>query len=670
MKRVSGNTVALLILLFVVGGLTGQASDTDKGYFFVHLSDPQYGFLDGDRSHDREVSMMDTVVGFVNRMKPPFIVVTGDFVNQSHNDVQVAAWKESLSAIDPDIQVYMVPGNHDIGNKPDKAAYDRYESFYGDTKFSFRYGNDAFIGIDSNPLKNGDSIRERDQYEWLETQLDKVRDAGNLFVFMHHPLFLKKVTEKEKYSNLNQAMRDRYLSLFKKYGVDVVLTGHYHNTASAEVDGVRMFTAGAVGRALGSGFSGVNIVRVGDRRVNVSYVELARLPHMSEDPVHCSYKGLVMAGYQGWFNAEGDGLKRGFYHYKDKRTGTFRPGAASVDMWPDMSEYAQSYPTEFRMEDGSVATVFSSADKSTTDLHFRWMREYGLDGVFMQRFVVEIKGKSGQRHFNQVLNNAVKASVANGRAMSLMYDLSGMNARDWRRVLDDVDNLSHSGLFTPMVNPAYLYHNGRPLVAVWGAGFNDRRRYGLDEIDSIVTGLRNRGYSVLLGVPTCWRTLTSDTESDPRLHDIISRCDIVMPWFVGRYDEQSFDRHMASVTADMEWCIERNIDYVPLAFPGFTWKNMKGPDATSIPRNGGSFLQKQLDAYISGGASMIYVAMFDEIDEGTAIFKCAQIVPIPSDGSIFVPSDTENDRYLRIVGKASEALKKRESKKIIILSDL
>lgn len=661
MKTMCRNIAAqLLITLYVVGGLICRASDTGNGYFFVHMSDPQYGFLDGDRSHDREVAMMDTVVQFVNRVRPPFIVVTGDFVNQSYNDVQVSAWKASLSTIDPEIKVYMVPGNHDIGNRPDQAAYDRYESIYGDTRFSFRYGKDAFIGIDSNPLKNGDSIRERVQYEWLESQLAGAQDARNRFVFMHHPLFLKKLTEKEKYSNLSPAMRERYLSLFKRYGVNVVLTGHYHNTASAEVDGVRMFTAGAVGRALGTGFSGVNIVRVENDRTGVSYVELARLPYMGEIPLHESYRGLVMVGYQGWFNAEGDGMKRGFYHYKSKRTGTFCPGAASVDMWPDMSEYTRSYPTEFKMKDGSAATVFSSADKSTTDLHFKWMRDYGIDGVFMQRFVVEIKNRSGRRHFNRVLDNAVQASVANGRAMSVMYDLSGMNKRDWSRVIDDVDSLSRSGMFTPMINPSYLYHNGRPLVAVWGAGFNDKRRYGLDEIDSIVTGLKERGYSVLLGVPTYWRTLKYDTGSDPRLHDIISRCDIVMPWFVGRYDGKSFDRHVSSVVEDMAWCKGHGVDYAPLAFPGFTWKNMKGPDATSIPRDKGRFLKRQLDAYVDGGASMIYVAMFDEIDEGTAIFKCSESVPEPAEGSIFVPSDADSDLYMRIVGEASRRLKEKQ----------
>ena len=59
---------------------------------------------------------------------------------------------------------------------------------------------------------------------------------------------------------------------------------------------------------------------------------------------------------------------------------------------------------------------------------------------------------------------------------------------------------------------------------------------------------------------------------------------------------------------------------------------------------------------------MIYVAMFDEIDEGTAIFKCAHTVPV-AEGSRFVPLDAEirSDHYLWLTGKAGELLKQRKT---------
>ena len=77
---------------------------------------------------------------------------------------------------------------------------------------------------------------------------------------------------------------------------------------------------------------------------------------------------------------------------------------------------------------------------------------------------------------------------------------------------------------------------------------------------------------------------------------------------------------------------KNKVDYAPLAFPGFSRRNMKGHEnSVQIPRNKGSFLWKQLSGAIKEGAEMIYVAMFDEIDEGTAIFKCAKkflLVPV------------------------------------------
>ena len=90
-----------------------------------------------------------------------------------------------------------------------------------------------------------------------------------------------------------------------------------------------------------------------------------------------SYKGLVMAGYQGWFNAPGDGSGRGWHHYNGSNG--FRPGSCSVDFWPEVSEYKKLYKTEFTFADGKPASVFSSYDESTVDLHFKWMKQYGLD---------------------------------------------------------------------------------------------------------------------------------------------------------------------------------------------------------------------------------------------------------------------------------------------------
>lgn len=374
-----------------------------------------------------------------------------------------------------------------------------------------------------------------------------------------------------------------------------------------------------------------------------------------------SYKGLVMAGYQGWFNTPDDGSGRGWHHYNGPKG--FRPGSCSIDFWPEVSEYKKLYKTEFTFEDGKPASVFSSYDESTVELHFKWMNQYGLDGVFMQRFVSEIRNESGLKHFNKVLNSAMKAANKYERAICVMYDLSGMKPGEEGLLLKDIAEIARQYFIKDHVkNPSYLYHNGKPLVTVWGVGFNDNRRYGLKEAERIIDGLKLQGFSVMLGVPTQWRELKGDTESDPHLHQLIRKCDIVMPWFVGRYNENTYPKFQKLVEADIQWAKKNQVDYAPLVFPGFSWGNMKGQDHNSfIPRNKGSFLWKQLMGAIRAGAEMIYVAMFDEVDEGTAIFKCAKKVPVGE--SIFIPveEEVESDHYLKLVGEAGKILRKEKA---------
>ena len=377
-----------------------------------------------------------------------------------------------------------------------------------------------------------------------------------------------------------------------------------------------------------------------------------------------SYKQLVMAGYQGWFNAEGDGANRGWYHYKSGND--FKPGQTKVEMWPETSELKQLYKTAFIHADGSAAYAPSSYDASTVDVHFRWMKEYGIDGVFMQRFLGEVKNPSGRHHFNTVLGNALKSAKKYGRAISVMYDLSGTGEQDVTALINDWKNLVDSMKVTAQGNnQTYLYHNNKPLVVLWGVGFNDNRRYTLKSVEKMLDFLKNDpvygGCSVMLGVPTYWREFGNDTEKNPLLHELIKKADIVHPWTIGRYaNEKEYIRYAEVQKGDFTWCKANKVDYVPVVFAGFSWHNMypKFP-MDQIPRNRGQFFWKQISTAISGGAEMLYVAMFDEIDEATAIFKVSKNPPVGASTFLTFEEDIPSDYYLYLTGFAGKMLRKQ-----------
>lgn len=370
-----------------------------------------------------------------------------------------------------------------------------------------------------------------------------------------------------------------------------------------------------------------------------------------------SARGLVLTGYQGWFNAEGDGAGLGWKHYE--KNGSFGPGSCSVDLWPDVAEYEKTYASPFRFADGSEARLFSSCDRSTTRLHFRWMHDYGIDGAFMQRFVASIRSAAGKANCNRILMNALDAAEEYDRALCIMYDLSGMRPEEVRLLTDDWEQLTSEYGILARENSRYLHHNGRPLVAVWGVGFDDNRRYGLEEAERIVDFLRAKGCSILLGVPAHWRTLSMDAQADERLHALVEKADIVHPWLVGRFNAQSYPRFRALIEADIAWCKARGLDYMPVLFPGFSWYNLQGGAAAplnQIPRLGGAFFWQQVHGALSAGAESLYLAMFDEMDEGTAFFKCTDRVPTgPS--PFLTYEGLPSDHYLWLAGKAAEVLR-------------
>lgn len=346
-----------------------------------------------------------------------------------------------------------------------------------------------------------------------------------------------------------------------------------------------------------------------------------------------TYRGLVMTGYQGWFGTPEDGCKHGnqWYHYQEN--GKFEPGVLrnSIDFWPDIREYEKTYtPGKFLLPNGGKARVYSAYDKSSVMLHFKWMKEYGIDGAFMQRFVGEvIDNPKGKDHFDKVLEHAMEASNTHQRAICVMYDLGGFQPDQLNKALEDSQSiLDKYQLLDRNKQKYYLYENKKPLIVLWGVGFNDNRPYSLGDVESLMNGLKQKGFSIMLGVPTYWREGRNDALGDAKLQTLVKAADVIMPWFVGRYNKDNYSGFHNLITQDIAWCKSNKVAYAPLCFPGASDRNMH-PGNSVVFRHGGQFLWDQMYYCIKSGAQMLYIAMFDEIDEGTAIYKCLNQSDVP-----------------------------------------
>lgn len=378
-------------------------------------------------------------------------------------------------------------------------------------------------------------------------------------------------------------------------------------------------------------------------------------------------EGRVVTGYQGWFRAEGDGTGLGFHHYD--LHGKFEPGHCSIDLWPDLTEFDEDerFPTAFRHADGRVAEVFSSLHPKTIARHFSWMADYGIDGAFVQRFATHgAKERTDFRRLkyeNEKLLHCRDAAMKHGRSWILMYDLSGLKDDDFTRLNEDWKRLRRGmNLGTDPHDNAYLQVNGKPLVAIWGVGFNDDREYGLESAEKFIRLLKYNpewgGMSIMLGVPYFWREQERDATADPRLHDVLKLADVLSPWSVGRYreDESEKEKMIDHQRADRAWAEKKKITMLPVVFPGFSWMNLKGESESGIPRQEGRFLWRQFQATAAAGNKTAYVAMFDEIDEGTAIFKCTNDPPVGA--SKFQTYDgLPSDHYLWLTGEGGRLLR-------------
>ncbi|MGW2775307.1 discoidin domain-containing protein [Streptomyces olivaceoviridis] len=359
--------------------------------------------------------------------------------------------------------------------------------------------------------------------------------------------------------------------------------------------------------------------------------------------------GRITVGYQGWFAAKGDGAPiDGWWHWSKDWSRTPSSTNTGIKCWPDMREYTHTYPTGYAaLGDGRPATLFSSYDQQTVDTHFSWMSQYGVDTAALQRF----NPTGGEGPTRDAMAQKVRsAAEAHDVKFYIMYDVTG-----WTSMQSEIKADWTGKMKAHTASPAYARQNGKPVVAVWGFGFNDdAHAFSAAACADVIAWFRSQGCYVIGGVPKEWRT--GGQGSRDGFLDVYHAFDMISPWMVGAIGSVAESDHYYQYVnlGDQADCDAHGIDYQPCVLPG----------DVSIPgqRAHGDFMWRQFYNMVRVGAQGIYVSMFDEFNEGNQIAKTAETkASVPADSG-FLALDEDgtacsSDYYLRLTADGGRMLK-------------
>lgn len=378
---------------------------------------------------------------------------------------------------------------------------------------------------------------------------------------------------------------------------------------------------------------------------------------------YSEFIGKTCTGYQAWF---GTGEKNERWSHweggKVEADGTNWPRANNIsfDVYPDVSEYQESSLAETgfaNLGNGKKAKLFDSKKADVINTHFKWMKDYGIDGAAVQRFVGGLSGRSiAQKSNAETLVKIKNAAEANERIFYVMYDISGGNEATYVEDIkfDWVYNVEQS--FDLLKSPSYATVNGKPVVCIWGLGVEERpsdvRKY-----QEIIDFFRARDCYIILGTSESWR-------QQSQYSSIFKQCDMISPWYVGRFGDNngcdSIYRNL--LQPDLSYCKQNNLAYYPVVWSGFSWGLWLNGAPNAIPRRQGEFFWHQAYNLKNLGLDAFYIAMFDEYDEGTAIMKNASdYFDIPTN-QYFVTASADgywlsSDYQLRVAGAAIDMVK-------------
>ena len=283
-----------------------DASSEQSGFFFIQMADPQFGLyaaLSGaDDAYIEEMRKKRLVVrrapktfGFefesrlyrkaidaANRLRPDFLAVCGDMVQDSEDPTQLAELMSITTGLDEDIPVRWVCGNHDVGNALTPESLEQYRRRFGPDNYFFDHKGTRFIVLNSNVGFDPSGVPGvwEAQVKFLEGALRGAaeRDAAHTVAFTHHPLFLEDRDEPDTTLVIPKERRLVLLDMLKAHGAWGMFSGHWHVNNYASDGDFQMVTSAAAGYPLGDDPSGLRVVKVYGDRIEHRYYGFDEVP--------------------------------------------------------------------------------------------------------------------------------------------------------------------------------------------------------------------------------------------------------------------------------------------------------------------------------------------------------------------------------------------------------
>jgi 3',5'-cyclic AMP phosphodiesterase CpdA len=208
--------------------------------------------------------LLHAAISEINAASPDLVVVAGDVTDDGYPD-QYPEAKEELAKIEC-TNLVVVPGNHDARN----VGYLRFEEEIGHRDSQVRLEADGLgveiVAVDSSKPDIDEGEVGREHYGWIE---EGFSDDADLRVFvLHHHLMPIPGTGRERNQVLDAG---DVLSLLRRLGVDLVLSGHRHVPYVWPVAGMFLVHSGTVSTLRTRGFPhpAYNLIRVADGRISV-----------------------------------------------------------------------------------------------------------------------------------------------------------------------------------------------------------------------------------------------------------------------------------------------------------------------------------------------------------------------------------------------------------------